>query len=120
MTDSPPSSPRVAVVGAGFAGLAAAYRLARAGCAPTVFERSGQLGGLAMTLPLGGTELEKYYHHWFTSDRDILALIDELGLSDRLGWRSPVMGMFCRGQVYRFTSPADLLRFRPFGLAASG
>jgi len=58
----------VAVVGGGFAGLAAAYRLARAGHSVTVFEKSGQLGGLAMTFPLGETEIEKYYHHWFTSD----------------------------------------------------
>jgi protoporphyrinogen oxidase len=109
---------RVAVVGGGFAGLAAAYRLARAGHPVTLFEKSGQLGGLAMTFPLCGTAIEKYYHHWFTSDEDVLALVAELGLGDRLQWRSPVMGMFCRGRVYRFTSPIDLLRFRPFGLAA--
>jgi protoporphyrinogen oxidase len=108
----------VAVIGGGFSGLAAAYRLARAGHSVTVFEKSGQLGGLAMTFPLGETEIEKYYHHWFTSDEDIQQLIAELGLADRLKWRSPVMGIFCRGRVYRFTSPVDLLRFRPFGLAA--
>jgi protoporphyrinogen oxidase len=28
------------------------------------------------------------------------------------------MGMFCRGQIYRFTSPMDLLRFRPFSPVA--
>ena len=118
MSESAPTGPGVAVIGGGFAGLAAGYRIARAGVPVSVFERSGQLGGLAMTLPLAETEIEKYYHHWFTSDRDILRLIDELGLGGRIQWRSPVMGMFCQGRVYRFTSPVDLLRFRPFGLAA--
>ncbi len=111
-------SPRVAVVGGGFAGLAAAHRLAAAGIPVALFERSAHLGGLAMTFPLGDTEIEKYYHHWFTSDRDMLRLLAEIGLADRVRWISPVMGMFCEGQVYRFTSPTDLLRFRPFSFAA--
>jgi len=110
--------PRIAVIGGGFAGLAAAYRIAQSGARVSLFEKSAQLGGLAMAFALGETEIEKYYHHWFTSDRDILEIIDELGLRDRLHWISPVMGMFCRGQVYRFTSPLDLLRFRPFSFAA--
>jgi protoporphyrinogen oxidase len=112
------ASPRVAVVGGGFAGLAAAHRLATAGIPVTVFERSAHLGGLAMTFPLGDAEIEKYYHHWFTSDRDMLRLLAELDLADRVRWISPAMGMFCRGEVYRFTSPADLLGFRPFSFAA--
>ena len=118
MTDLPSSPPRIAVIGGGFAGLAAAYRLAQAGVEVSLFERSGSLGGLAMTLPLGDREIEKYYHHWFTSDRDILDLVAELGLRDQLRWISPVMGMFREGRVYRFTSPLDLLRFRPFSLRA--
>ncbi len=111
-------SPRVAVVGGGFAGLAAAHRLATTGIPVALFERSAHLGGLAMTFPLGETEIEKYYHHWFTSDRDILRLLAEVGLADRVRWISPVMGMFRGGRVYRFTSPTDLLRFRPFSFAA--
>jgi protoporphyrinogen oxidase len=110
--------PRVAIIGAGFAGLAAADRLTWAGIPVEIFERSGHLGGLAMTLPIGETEIEKYYHHWFTSDSDVLDLLSELGLKDRLRWISPSMGIFCQERVWRFTSPVDLLRFGPFGMSA--
>jgi protoporphyrinogen oxidase len=64
-------------------------RLVRAGVRVSLFERSAQLGGLAMALPLDDNEIEKYYHHWFTSDRDILEVIGELGLESRLHWISP-------------------------------
>lgn len=40
-----PSAPRVVVVGAGFAGLAAAFELARGGCAVTVLEARNRIGG---------------------------------------------------------------------------
>ncbi|GIW39921.1 MAG: oxidoreductase [Candidatus Binatia bacterium] len=104
----------VVVVGAGYTGLTAAYRLLRAGHRVTVLERSHRLGGLAMTYDLLGSRIEKYYHHLFTSDRDILALARELGVAVR--WPSPPMGMFHGGRVYPFTTPIDLLRFRPLSL----
>ncbi|MGH7899239.1 MAG: FAD-dependent oxidoreductase, partial [Candidatus Binatia bacterium] len=117
MAESTGAPFHVAVVGGGFAGLAAAYRLARSGVRTSVFERSGHLGGLAMSFPLGETEIEKYYHHWFTSDHDILDLIAEVGLADKVRWPSPVMGTFSAGKAYRFTSPMDLMRFRPLSFA---
>ena len=43
------SAPRVAVVGAGLAGLTAAYRLRQAGVAATVYEASTRLGGRCWT-----------------------------------------------------------------------
>jgi NADPH-dependent glutamate synthase beta subunit-like oxidoreductase len=48
---SPPSGQRVAVVGAGPAGLGAAAHLARAGHAVHVFERARRAGGMARLVP---------------------------------------------------------------------
>lgn len=111
-----PSSPKhVGIIGGGFAGLTAAYRLLAQGYRVTVFERSRQLGGLAMTYPLLGTRLEKYYHHLFTSDKDILALARELSVE--VLWPSPRVGMFTGGVVHPFTTPVDLLRFAPLNPA---
>ncbi len=108
-------SQTIGIIGGGYTGLTAAYRLLQAGYRVTVLERSRQLGGLAMTFDLGEARLEKYYHHLFTSDRDIIALADEIGVA--IDWPSPPMGMFHGGKVYRFTTPGDLLRFTPLSLA---
>jgi protoporphyrinogen oxidase len=105
---------RIAVVGAGVTGLTAAHRLARAGHEVDVYERWPGLGGQAATLELdGGVRLERYYHHLFTSDRHISALYEELGMPDELEWRPSSMAMFSEGRQWPFTSPGDLLRFRP-------
>jgi len=105
---------RVAVAGAGVAGLTAALRLGEAGHAVDVYERWPGLGGQAATLDVGGGHrLERYYHHLFTSDRHIAALYDELGMPDELEWRPSSMAFFLEGRSWPFTSPLDLLRFRP-------
>lgn len=112
---SEPRVQKVGVVGGGYTGLTAAYRLLQAGYRVEIFERSHQAGGLAMAFPLGDTRLEKYYHHLFTSDHDIIDLAAELGVT--IDWPSPPMGMFHAGKVYRFTTPVDLMKFSPLSLA---
>jgi protoporphyrinogen oxidase len=105
---------RVAVLGAGVAGLVAAYRLTREGHVCDVYERWPGLGGQAATLDVGGGELlERYYHHLFTSDRHIVALYEELGMGDELEWRPSSMAFFVDGRQWAFNGALDLLRFRP-------
>ena len=108
---------RAAVLGAGVAGLVAAYRLGQAGVACDVYERWPGLGGQAATLDVGdGHLLERYYHHLFTSDRHIATLYDELGLEDELEWRPSSVAFFVDGRSRPFTTPLDLLRFTPLSL----
>jgi protoporphyrinogen oxidase len=110
---------RVAVIGAGVAGLVTAHRLTGRGHAVDVYERWPGLGGQAATLDVGGGHLiERYYHHWFTSDRHIVELWDELGIGDEIEWRPSSVGMFAGGQAHPFTTPLDLLRFAPMSLPA--
>jgi protoporphyrinogen oxidase len=105
---------RIAVLGAGVAGLVCAYRLTREGHACDVYERWPGLGGQAATLDVGGGEkLERYYHHLFTSDRHIVELYDELGMGDELEWKRSSMAFFVDGRQWAFNGPLDLLRFRP-------
>jgi protoporphyrinogen oxidase len=105
---------RVAVLGAGVAGLVAAYRLTQGGHVCDVYERWPGLGGQAATLDVGGGDLlERYYHHLFTSDRHIVELYDELGIGDELEWQRSSMAFFVDGRQWAFNGPLDLLRFRP-------
>ncbi|MEX2195970.1 MAG: NAD(P)/FAD-dependent oxidoreductase [Thermoleophilaceae bacterium] len=108
---------RVAVIGAGVAGLVAAHRLGQEGHRCDVYERWPGLGGQAATLDVGGGHLlERYYHHLFTSDRHIAALYDELGMPDELEWRPSSMAFFIDGKSRPFTTPLDLLRFSPLSV----
>jgi protoporphyrinogen oxidase len=112
------SAPKqVLIVGGGFTGLTAAYQLSRQpGFSVTLLEGSRELGGLAAGFPMLGTSLEKAYHHIFRGDTAILRLVEELGLRDQLMWCNSSVGIYRGGRTYPFTSPLDLLRFKPCGL----
>jgi protoporphyrinogen oxidase len=106
----------VGIIGGGALGLAAALRLAQAGRQVTVLEREPHLGGLATGFQVGGTYLEKFYHHLFGTDRAIIALIDELGLGGRMVWQRPPTSVLYGGRIYRLDGPLEVLRFSPLPL----
>lgn len=103
---------QIAVVGGGLTGMTAAHDLAQAGHAVTLFERDAILGGLAGSFEVGGTSLERFYHHIFTSDRSVLDLIEDLGLGGRMEWRATTTSYYA-DRIYRLSTPIDVLRFRP-------
>lgn len=110
---------KVLIVGGGFTGLTAAYRLALdKRFSVTLLESSDHLGGLAAGFPLLGTSLEKTYHHLFLTDNSIRELVNELGLNDKLVWCNSSVGIFRNGRTYPFMSPWDLLRFKPCSFAS--
>ncbi len=107
---------RVAIVGAGVAGLVAGRELARRGHAVTLYERWPDVAGQASAFDLGGgLWIDRYYHHLFQSDSDMIALHDEL-LPGELEWHTSSVGIWARGRVWPFVSPLDLLRYRPLPL----
>jgi protoporphyrinogen oxidase len=107
---------RIGVVGGGVTGLTAAYELAKRGHEVVLFEREPYLGGQAGTFEIEGARLERYYHHIFTGDEDMTALMGELGLTDRMLWLASKVGFYYQGQIYDFVTPVDLLRFTPLSL----
>ena len=101
---------RVVVVGAGFSGLVAAYELVQRGYRPIVLEAEPEVGGFAAAFLVDGTRIERFYHHWFTNDHHIGALVQELGLGDRLVYKPTRTGMYFANRLYRLSTPLDVLR----------
>lgn len=112
---------RVAIIGAGFTGLAAGYRLAKNGHIVSVIEKENYVGGLGAgfkhfvdNYPLSWEwDLERYYHHWFTNDHDIFKLIEELGAAEKIQILSPKTSSLYNEKIYQIDSPAALLQFAP-------
>ncbi len=106
----------IGIIGAGITGLAAAYDLTRQNNAVTVYEARSCAGGLASGFRDERWEwpLDRFYHHWFASDEDVIRLIDELGASDRLFFPRPTTTLYYRGRLYPLDSPVPALQFIPF------
>ena len=108
---------KIAIIGAGFGGLAAAYDLRKAGHAVTVFESADYVGGLASGFkePHWDWYVEKFYHHWFQSDSSMMGLMDELGLRDKVIFPRPLTVMLYKGKWYPFDSIVKALLFPGLG-----
>lgn len=102
---------RVAVVGAGAMGLAAAYHALKAGHTVTVFEADTVAGGMAAHLDLDGLSIERFYHFVCKADAPTFELMDELGIGYKMKWRPTSMGYYIDGEHHPWGDPISLLRF---------
>ncbi|MDV7021510.1 NAD(P)/FAD-dependent oxidoreductase [Atlantibacter subterranea] len=103
----------VIIVGGGFTGLTAALELLKRGYSVTVLESESEIGGLAGAFKVGGQKLDKFYHHWFTNDLEVMELIDELGLTKELIINPTNTGMYYANNFFKLSTPLDLLKFTP-------
>ncbi|CAI9283392.1 unnamed protein product [Lactuca saligna] len=74
---------RVAVVGAGVSGLAAAYKLKVHGLNVTVFEADGRAGGKLRSISQDGLIWDEGANTMTESEADVSSLLDDLGLRDK-------------------------------------
>jgi protoporphyrinogen oxidase len=102
---------KIGIIGAGAAGLAAALELSGKNHKVVVYESAPFIGGQASTIPVGGSPLERGYHHLFTNDAAILELMTDLGIHDKMKWYPSRVGTYTSGKVYKTTTALDLLRF---------
>jgi len=110
----------VGIIGAGATGLAAAWDFANAGHQVAIFEAADRVGGLAAGFQDEGWDwtLEKFYHHWFASDRHILDLATEMDVRDRILFPRPKTSYWIDGKPVRSEiSPSAL--FLPMSLTAT-
>ncbi|BAY32324.1 phytoene desaturase [Nostoc carneum NIES-2107] len=83
---------RVAIAGAGLAGLSCAKYLTDAGHTPIILERRDVLGGkVAAWQDADGDWYETGLHIFFGAYPNILQLFKELGIEDRLQWKEHTM-----------------------------
>jgi protoporphyrinogen oxidase len=116
----------ITIIGAGATGLAAAWDVVHAGHKVTVIEASEQPGGLAAGFrqPNWNWSVEKFYHHWFASDADLLRLATDMGVREQVVYTYPKTVSYWNGQFYPLDSPVAALKFPglsllqkiPFGL----
>jgi len=111
---------KVGILGGGITGLTSAFYLLRAGAEVTVFESRPQLGGLATYFNFGKFSWDKFYHCILTSDKPLLQLVDDLGLTSEMRWTETKVGFFADQALYPMTSSLDFLRFRPLSLWQKG
>lgn len=109
---------RIAIIGGGITGLAAAYFALEKGHQVTLFESTGRLGGLAASFDFDGLTVEKYYHFICGGDHDLLDFAEKVGIGDRIRFRPTKLSFYYNGKIYPFGSPLNLLKFTPISLAS--
>jgi protoporphyrinogen oxidase len=109
---------RAAIVGAGIAGLSAAYDLLANGHEVVLYEASGQTGGLATGFRDENWEwpLEKFYHHIFATDKAIIGLVEEIGMREKLFFPRPTTSVIYKDKIIPFDSPLRWITFPGFNL----
>ena len=108
---------KIAIIGAGYGGMSAAYDLRQAGHEVIIFESANFVGGLAAGFkePHWDWSVEKFYHHWFQSDSSMMGMIEELGLRDKVIFPRPLTVMLYKDNWYPFDSILNALRFPGLG-----
>lgn len=116
-----PSSPKVAVIGGGPAGLTAAYEIARTGGQVTLFEATDSLGGLARTEVRDGWRFDLGGHRFYTRSAEVVALWDEV-MGDEMLVRDRQSRIYFKGRFIGYPlSASELVRkLGPVELGRSG
>ncbi len=114
--------PHIVVIGAGIAGLTAAYRLQQAGARVTVYEARDYVGGRMTSLDWEGFTINPGAQYFTGVDRYLLKMVADLGLSDQLRTRAQglMLAIYRDGRIHpvNFLSIGSYLRWS--GVSLSG
>ena len=97
------SSPEpVVVIGAGPAGLTAAYELGKAGVPPVVLEATDVVGGISRTVERDGWRFDIGGHRFFTKVPEVEALWHEILPADEFLLRPRMSRIYYRGKLFDY------------------
>ena len=102
------SSPEpVVVIGAGPAGLTAAYELGKAGVPPVVLEGTDVVGGISRTVERDGWRFDIGGHRFFTKVPEVEALWHEILPDEEFLLRPRMSRIYYRGKFYDYPLKAS-------------
>ena len=87
-----------------------ALRLAEAGHRVALLEAAPSLGGLTSQLSHNDIQWDRFYHVIEHVDTELLALLADLGLSERLRWRVTKTNFYDGENIYPLNNAFDYLR----------
>ena len=105
------TSPKIAIVGGGLLGMTLGLRLQAGGARVTILEGASRSGGLAAPAEIGGFTWDRFYHVILRTDSNLLGLLRELDLEERLHWGATRTGFYVDGRLHSLSSSLDFARF---------
>jgi protoporphyrinogen oxidase len=106
---------RIGIVGGGALGMTLALRMREQGHEVVVLEGARAAGGLASSEQIAGYTWDRFYHVILQSDRDLLALLRDLGV-DEPQWGVTRTGFYTDGVLYSLSTSLEFLAFPPLSL----
>lgn len=102
---------KIAIIGAGYTGLSAGFKLLTEGHEVTIFEKESLPGGVAVGFenPNWQWSLEKHYHHWFTNDKSVLMLAKKINYPVLI--KRPKTSILIKNKIYKLDSFLDVIKF---------
>jgi len=101
---------KIGVIGGGLTGLVAANRLVQEH-EIHIFEKMPYLGGCLSSYNVNDYWVERYYHHFFSGDTSLFALITEMDLSDKIEWKTGTTGYLAKNKIYPLNTPRQILHY---------
>jgi protoporphyrinogen oxidase len=74
------------------------------------------LGGCLSSYKVNEYWIERYYHHCFSGDSSLFALITEMDLIDKLEWKTGTTGYFANNKIYPLNTPLQILLYPELSL----
>ena len=100
---------KIGIIGGDLMGLALAMRLTRQGHAITVFAREQNSDELAGYPKYDSSPRDRFYHAILPTDHHLIRLLQDIGLADRLRWRTALTGFYVNGLFYSINSALAFL-----------